>query len=58
MKSVAGFDVVELAKDPRDTGSPFAVAKLIYKMLGFKLANAVAEGVTEWPDGPNGNVLG
>lgn len=58
MKAVAGFDVVELAKDPRDVNSAFAVAKLIYKMLGFKLAAAVERGVTDWPDHPKGNVLG
>jgi agmatinase len=57
MKAVAGFDVVELAKDPRDVSSPFAVAKLMYKMLGFKLAAAVSRGVTDWPDYPQGNVL-
>jgi agmatinase len=58
MKTVAGFDVVELAKDPRDVSSAFAVAKLIYKMLGFKLAAAVGQGVTDWPDHPKGNLLG
>jgi agmatinase len=58
MKAVAGFDVVELAKDPRDTGSAFAVAKLIYKMLGFRLSAAVGQGVTDWPDHPEGNVFG
>jgi agmatinase len=58
MKVVAGFDVVELAKDPIDVSSPFAVAKLIYKMLGFKLAAAVSQSVTDWPDHPKGNVLG
>jgi agmatinase len=58
MKAVAGFDVVELAKDPRDVSSPFAVAKLIYKMLGFRLAAVVGKGLTDWPDHPKGNVLG
>ncbi len=57
LKAVAGFDVVELAKDARDTASAFAVAKLIYKMLGFKLAAAVGQGLTDWPDHPKGNVL-
>lgn len=37
-KEVVGFDVVELACSPNDINSPFAVAKLIYKMLGFKFA--------------------
>jgi agmatinase len=34
-KKVVGFDVVELSYDESDRNSPFAVAKLIYKMLGF-----------------------
>lgn len=35
-KDVLGFDVVELSYQEQDRNSPFAVAKLIYKMLGFK----------------------
>jgi len=35
-KDVVGFDVVELAYKKDDMNSPFAVAKLIYKMIGFK----------------------
>ncbi len=35
-KKVVGFDVVELAHSSYDRNSPFAVAKLVYKMLGFK----------------------
>jgi agmatinase len=35
-KNVVGFDVVELAHDPTDPNSAFAVAKLIYKMIGYK----------------------
>lgn len=34
-KQVIGFDVVELSYQEHDHNSPFAVAKLIYKMLGF-----------------------
>lgn len=34
-KRVVGFDVVELSADPHDRNSPFAVAKLLYKMIGF-----------------------
>jgi agmatinase len=40
-KHVVGFDVVELAADPHDRNSPFAVAKLIYKMIGFSAFSAV-----------------
>ena len=35
-KEVVGWDVVELAHNPGDSNSPFAVAKLIYKMIGLK----------------------
>lgn len=38
-KTVVGFDVVELSKHEDDPNSPFAVAKLIYKMIGFKFFN-------------------
>lgn len=34
-KRVVGFDVVELAAYPHDRNSPFAAAKLIYKMIAF-----------------------
>lgn len=37
-KEVLGCDVVELAFQPHDPNSPFAVAKLIYKMIGMKFA--------------------
>jgi agmatinase len=56
-KRVVGFDVVELSFDESDRNSPFAVAKLIYKMLGFKLAISVAQGLTKWPDKPLGSFL-
>jgi len=36
MKNVIAFDVVELSGHADDANSPFAVAKLIYKMIGFK----------------------
>jgi agmatinase len=35
-KHVVGCDVVELSYQEHDRNSSFAVAKLIYKMLGFK----------------------
>ena len=40
-KNVVGFDIVELSYSPDDNNSPFAVAKLIYKMLGFKYQKAI-----------------
>jgi agmatinase len=39
-KNVVGFDVVELACEPGDRNSPFAVSKLIYKMIGRHVAKA------------------
>lgn len=57
-KRVVGFDVVELSCDESDRNSPFAVAKLIYKMLGFKLASSVAQGLIRWPDKPAGSLFG
>lgn len=35
-REVAGFDVVELIGDDDDRNSAFAIAKLIYKMIGMK----------------------
>ncbi len=56
-KNVAGFDVVELSGDSNDRNSAFAVAKLIYKMLGFKLEAAVQQKTLEWPDRPRGSLF-
>jgi agmatinase len=53
-KDIAGFDVVELSQDPPDRNSAFAVAKLIYRMLGLKLASAVEAGLMQWPERPAG----
>jgi len=52
-----GFDVVELSADEGDRNSPFAVAKLLYKMLGYKLAAAVAKGSLRWPKAPAGTLF-
>ncbi len=41
-KEVIGFDVVELSYHEHDANSPFAVAKLIYKMIGFKYEQRLA----------------
>jgi agmatinase len=56
-KRVAGFDVVELAYREGDLNSPFAVAKLIYKMLGFKLESEVRRGAFDWPHHPAGSIF-
>ncbi len=56
-KNIVGFDVVELSYDNQDRNSAFAVAKIIYKMLGFKLAAEVRKGFLQWPDKPCGRLL-
>ncbi len=56
-KTVVGIDVVELCGDPNDRNSAFAVAKLIYKMLGFKLAAEVNRCGLSWPDKPQGKLF-
>jgi len=56
-RDVVGFDVVELSQDAPDRNSAFAVAKLIYRMLGFKLASEVDRGRIRWPEQPAGPIL-
>ena len=56
-KSVVGFDVVELAHDDGDHNSPFAVAKLIYKMLGYKLLQFTLDRKMPWPSHPIGSIF-
>jgi agmatinase len=56
-KNVVGFDIVELSGDSNDRNSAFAAAKLIYKMLGFKLESAVQQKTMEWPDRPRGSLF-
>ena len=56
-KNVIGFDVVELSAAPWDRYSPFAAAKLIYKMIGFKLSSEVHQKGCVWPEKPNGSIF-
>ena len=56
-RDVIAFDVVELAQDPPDRNGAFAVAKLLYKMLGLKLSSHVLRGRTDWPTVPKGPIL-
>ncbi len=56
-KNVVGFDVVELSCTEWDRNSPFAVAKLIYKMVGFKMASEIARRGLSWPVSPTGPIL-
>ena len=54
-KQVVGCDVVELAYRDHDFNSPFAVAKLIYKMIGFKFSPFLRI-ITENQDALNGGM--
>ncbi|MBN2031218.1 agmatinase [bacterium] len=57
LKNVIGFDIVELSFSPNDHNSPFAVAKLIYKMLGFKLQKYILDHHIPWPSQPSGPIF-
>ncbi|MDX1707897.1 MAG: agmatinase [Desulfobacterales bacterium] len=56
-KTIVGIDVVEFGGNGHDRNSAFAVAKLIYKMLGFKLAAEVDHGRMSWPAVPRGGLF-
>jgi len=56
-KNVVGFDVVELSSQKGDNNSPFAAAKLIYKMIGFKLFSYIKEKNINWPITPSGTIF-
>jgi agmatinase len=56
-KQVVGLDVVELAYNPQDQCSPFAAAKLIYKMLGFALQSRMDHQHQPLPRTPAGSLL-
>jgi len=43
-KDIIGVDVVELSHNPRDNNSAFAVAKLVYKMIGWRFFQPFASG--------------
>ncbi len=50
MKNVVGFDLVELACHKDDWVSPFAAAKLLYKMIGLKIDSLIKQNKLEqWP---------
>jgi agmatinase len=54
MKNVVGFDIVELGYSSTDRNSPFAAAKLIYKMIGFKFEAWRQKTNRTWPQKPSG----
>jgi len=53
-KNVIGVDIVELIAIDHDPNSPFAVAKLIYKILGYKLSKYLSDNNLPWPISPAG----
>lgn len=53
-RNIVGFDIVELAYRDGDRNSPYAVAKLIHKMLGFKLEASLKKKKLLWPRHPRG----
>jgi agmatinase len=56
-KQVIGFDIVELAGKTGDINSAFAAAKLIYKMIGYKLHSVLKKRNLPWPTEPNGDIF-
>ena len=46
--------MVELSAGEGDRNSAFAAAKLVYRMLGMKMAAEVARGRADWPREPRG----
>jgi agmatinase len=53
-KTVVAIDVVELIGKESDPNSAFAVAKLIHKMLAFKLMSKTRTGRLTRPAAPRG----
>ncbi|MBD3383373.1 agmatinase [candidate division KSB1 bacterium] len=52
-KNVVGFDLVELACHPDDWVSPFAVARLLYKIIGLKINSLInRKQLIAWPKKP------
>lgn len=49
-KEVVGFDIVELSHNESDPNSAFAVAKLIYKMIGFKYHAVLSDKTADIED--------
>ena len=56
-KTVIGFDVVELSANKNDPNSAFAAARLIYKLIGFRVWKSVYTKTMDWPDNPAGNIF-
>lgn len=56
-KNVVGFDVVELSADTNNHNSAFAVARLIYKLIGFQIWKKVEQNKWKWPIEPKGSLF-
>ena len=55
-KNVIGCDVVELSYRESDPNSTFAVAKLIYKCIGYKMKYEIQRRAMKWPQKPSGRL--
>ncbi|MBN1894754.1 agmatinase [bacterium] len=53
-KQVVGADLVELSFDGKDRNSPFAAARLMYKMFGFQFHASLRRLNRLWPEKPAG----
>jgi agmatinase len=56
-KTICGFDVVEYSYRAHDPNSAFAVAKIVYKMLGYRLAGEMQRRNMNWPKRPCGSLF-
>jgi len=56
-KNVSGFDIVELSYKEGDLNSPFAVAKLLYKMIVLKFLSEQKRRSLNLPPAPAGPVF-
>jgi len=54
IKKVVGADLVELSHSVQDRNSPYAAARLLYKMFGFQFNASLRRLNRLWPEKPNG----
>ncbi len=56
-RRIVGLDVVELSGGSGEPNSAFAVAKVVYKEMGFLLRSHLHRTDSDWPSKPNGAIL-
>jgi len=57
LRRVVACDLVELAPRPHDAASPFTVARLLQRMLGYRLAGWCRATGNAWPERPAGRLF-